>query len=175
MNKEKIQKIIFAVIVFLGVGYGVYEYYLSISNERIEVLNHEYKFKYEQAKKLEVWSEKKTEAKRMINDYEKQIKQLDQIIPSKSESGNITMEMYKLIKEGNIKAENVDMSFPTENEKFNITRFSIQLSGTLDEIKSAINYFKGFDRKLVIKSFYIQANPKNYSGRIEVDLYSMKD
>jgi len=175
MSKEKIQKIVLIVLVLLGVGYGVYEYYLSISNDRIQMLSEEYKEKYERTKKFEVWSQKRDQAKKMIIEYQNQIKELDKIIPSKNESSNFTMEIYKMIKDGNIKADNVDMSFPKENKKYNITRFSIQLSGTLDEIKATVNYFKGFDKKLIIKNFNVQANPANYSAKIDVDLYSMKE
>lgn len=174
MSKEKMQKIILAVVIFFGIGYGGYEYYISVSNERIQSLNEEYKLKHEKVKELEIGREKKAEAKKLLGDYEKQIRQLDQIIPSKKESSGLAVEIYNMIKNGNIKAESVSMSFPQKNE-FNITRFSIQLSGTLDEIKSAVNYFKGFDRKLVIRSFYIQGNEGNYSAAIEVDLYSMKE
>jgi len=175
MSKEKIQKIVLMVLVFCGVCYGVYEYYLSISNEKIQMLSEEYKEKYERTKKFEVWSKQKDQAKKMIVEYENQIKELDKIVPSKNESSNFTMEIYKMIKDGNIKADNVDMSFPQGNEKCNITRFSIQLSGTLDEIKAAVNYFKGFDKKLMIKNFNVQANPANYSAKIDIDLYSMKE
>lgn len=175
MSKEKLQKIILFIIILAGVGYAVYKYYLSISNERIQALSVEYEEKSEKVKNLQSWSKKREGTQKMIEDYQSELIKFEEILPSKSQGSELTMDIYKMIKSSAVKTDNVDLSFPKESEKYNITRVSISTSGTLNEIKDTLNYFRGFKKKLVVKNFSVQANPANYSARIDLDLYSMKE
>jgi len=175
MSKEKVQKIILFIVILAGVGYAVHKYYISISNEKIQTLTLEYEEKSEKVKNLQTWSKKRQEAQGMIEDYQNELIKIEEILPSKSQGSELTMDIYKMIKNSAIKADKVDLSFPKENEKYNITRVSINTSGTLNEIKEVINYFKSFKKKLVVKTFSVQATPRDYSAKIDLDLYSMKE
>ncbi|MGE5328867.1 MAG: type 4a pilus biogenesis protein PilO [Deltaproteobacteria bacterium] len=175
MSKEKLQKIILFVLILAGVSYAVYKYYISISNENIQKYSLEYNEKNKKVKNLERWSKKREEAERKIEAYESELIKVEELLPSKSQGSEITMDIYKMIKSSTIKTDNVDLSFPKENEKYAITRVSINTSGSLDEIKEVLNYFKGFKKKLIVKNFSVQATPQNYTAKIDFDLYSMKE
>ena len=170
--KNKKQKIILTFLILIGIGYGIYEYYLISSNERIAILNNEISVRKSLLEQMYDVRKNKSQIEKQIQNIEMELTNLEEKLPSKDYCSEFINDFKIFIMSRKIYFDDRKFMSTEERGNYYISIVPIDVKGSLSEISQVINFLNNYKRKLYIKGIRLQAKPDNsYSGSINLELY----
>ncbi len=154
----------------------VYLIFLSCSYNRPALLKEEIRAVQGRIEQLTVFSKNLSEAEGQIETLQNQIRQVEEKIPGYDCSNEFARELYGFVLGKKLNIDEIRIDSPIQKGSVKAYRFTIETSGSLDQIKQVIGYMNNHKRKLVIRTFSMREKPDStYSAIMSVELYHTTD
>ena len=173
--KKKIQKMTLALLILIAIGYAIYEYYLTSSNENIAMLKNEISVRRSMLEQLYDIRKNKSQIEKQIQNIEMEHANLEEKVPSKDYGLELISDFKIFIMSRNIYFDDRKYMSTEERGNYYTSIVPVDVKGSLGEIRQVINFLNNYKRKLYIKGIRLQAKPDNsYFASINLELYYMK-
>jgi len=176
LDKERAQKLIFLILVVLGIGYAYYTYVFCSQVAQIDELQT----------KLEEQNKKHTELDMVRNNIKgytdklanmnKELEEIDKEIPNTNNINQLNLNLYYYVKSHNLKITNLEAQGKETDESKEYGKQPIQISvaGKKQDMIDFINYLKRNPIKMIIENCSVKImSVEDWSIEMKVNTYFM--
>lgn len=175
MKKNKIETILFIMLLIGGLGYGYYKYVLSGQIADINAKKKVVTVAQDQLESLRKISDDKKGKLREIAKMERQIVVLDKAIPQVANNYEFNMAIFNKIKAYGLNIKNLEPQNPITANGFESQIVNISVSGRRDKVLEFIKYLQDNERKIEIKEATIrEVNANELEVVLKVNTYYVK-
>lgn len=178
MDKNRVQKLIFGILVVSGIGYAYFTYVFS--NQVIKIDTFQVKIE-EKAKKLSELDMIRKDIKGntdKLSKMENELKDIGKQIPNANQINQLNLELYYYVKAHNLQISNLEaQGKETEaGKKYGKQPIRVNVTGKKQDIIDFINYLKASPIKMKITQGDLRIiSVEEWSLNMKVETYYMKE
>jgi len=152
LDKKRVQKLIFLILVVLGIGYAYYTYVFCSQVAQIDKLQTTLEEKNKKCAELDMARNDIKGYTDKLANMKNELEEIDKELPNANHINQLNMNLYYYVKSHNLKITNLEAQGKETNKNKEYCKQPIQISasGKKQDMINFINYLKRNPIKMII-------------------------